>query len=154
MATVRSIATAATPPTEPPTMAPTLVPSSPSLLGAVAPPAALSSDDVLDALADDDDSVALVSLDTGLSPLVDDSELEEDDDDDDDEVADEVLSEDESVVRARVRVPIVVGSDKDVADAVKSTETLAMLSPPTPETAVATVFASDDAEPQPYWKKP
>jgi hypothetical protein len=109
---------------------------------------------VLDALADDDDSVALVSLDTVVSPLIDDSELDEEDDNDEDEVADVLLSVDVSVVRSRVRVPIVVGSDKDVADAVKSTETLAMLSSPTPETAVATVFASDDAEPQPYWKKP
>jgi hypothetical protein len=154
MATVRSIATAATPPTEPPTMAPTLVPSSSSLFGAATPPAAVSPEDVLEASADDDDSVALVSLDTLVSPIVDDSKFDEEEDDDEDEVADVLLSVDVSVVRARVRVPIVVGSDKDVADAVKSTETLAMLSPPIPETAVATVFASDDAEPQPYWKNP
>jgi hypothetical protein len=131
-------------------MAPTLVPSSSSLFGAAAPPAAVSPEDVLDASADDDESVALVSLDMVVSALVDDSELDEEEDDDEDEVADVLLSVDVSVVRACVRVPIVVGSDKDVADAVKSTETLAMLSPPTPETAVATVFASDDAEPQPY----
>lgn len=62
----------------------------------------------------------------------------------------ELLSEDMSVVRERVPVPIVVGSESDVADAVNSTETLAMLSCSSPDGAVATVFARDDAEPQPY----
>jgi hypothetical protein len=104
----------------------------------------------LEEVADDDVSDVLVSLaEVVLSSFVDDREVE-----DEREFEDELLSDDVSVVRAvvraRVRVPIVVGSESDVAEAVKSTETLAMSSSPRPDGAVATVLANEDAEPQPY----
>lgn len=135
----------ATPPTDPPTTAPTFVPSS-SLSGADPTSVEMFGGAVLEVLSDADVSDVLVSREVVvLSSLVDDRELEDEE---------ELLLELVSVVRARVRVPIVVGSESDVAEAVKSTETLAMLSSSRPDGAVATVLASDDAEPHPYWKKP
>jgi hypothetical protein len=53
-----------------------------------------------------------------------------------------------------VLVPDVVGSDKDVAVAVSSTEILGSSMAVRPEAAAETVAARSDAEPQPYWKYP
>lgn len=146
MARVRTMATPATPPTAPPTMAPTFV-SSPSLSGADPASAEVSEADVLSAVPLVEDELVEVDVSDVLSAVL--SSLVEDD------VVDvaELLSEEESVVRARVRVPIVVGSDSDVADAVKAAETLAMLRLSIPDPETATVLANEDAEPHPYWKK-
>lgn len=96
-------------------------------------------------LDDVDVSIVLVSLDVEVLPsLFWNRDVE----------ADELLSEDVSAVRERVRLPIVVGVDSDVADAVRSTETLAIVSSSSPDGAVTTVLANDDVEPHPYWKKP
>ena len=153
MPSVSRAATPATPPTAPPTIAPTLVPSSSSLFGADPPSAEVSDSDALVDVSEVDDELVVEGSDVVvslsvvvLSSLVEASLLELE--------AVESVSEDASVVCGCVWVPMVVGSDKEMADCVRAAETLAIFTVSLPEAAVATLLASEDADPHPYWKNP
>lgn len=50
--------------------------------------------------------------------------------------------------------PIVVGSDRDVAVAVRSKDKLLRSKEDIPDAVMTTVVPRSDESPQPYWKKP